>query len=113
MKLAVSQGKKSMFALCARLLCIPVHALLLRGTKQSKGSIKSLPAIVMSLPFVIPTQEGSRLIAILLYDNRLSFSTFCLDAKSGAKRSRQTRMAPPVLPANAQQHSARFNSLTN
>ena len=26
------------------------------------------------------------------------FSTFCLDAKGGAKKSRQTQMAPPVLP---------------
>jgi hypothetical protein len=35
----------------------------------------------------------------------LFLSTFCLDAKSGAKKWRQTRMAPPVLPASAQQHS--------
>jgi hypothetical protein len=33
------------------------------------------------------------------------FSTFCLDAKGGAKKSRQTQMAPPVLPAHAQQQS--------
>jgi hypothetical protein len=41
----------------------------------------------------------------MLYNINQSSSTFCLDAKSGAKKSRQTRMAPPVLPANAQQHS--------
>jgi hypothetical protein len=35
----------------------------------------------------------------------LCFSTFCLDAKGGAKKSRQTQMAPPVLPAHAQQQS--------
>jgi hypothetical protein len=64
-----------------------------------------MSAILTSLAFVIPTQEGSYLIAITLSAFSLSFSTFCLHAKSGAKKSRQTRMAPPVLLANAQQHS--------
>ena len=35
-------------------------------------------------------------------------STFCLDAKGGIKSSRQTRTAPRVLPAYAQQHAASF-----
>ena len=37
----------------------------------------------------------------LHYENL--FSTFCLDTKSGAKKSRQTQMPPAVLPASAQQ----------
>jgi hypothetical protein len=57
----------------------------------------------MQLPLVIPRNEGSRLTATSHYDSL--FSTFCLDTKSGAKKWRQTRMAPPVLPASAQQNS--------
>jgi hypothetical protein len=68
--------------------------------------IESLSAIRTPLPFVIPTKEGSRLAAIMLYDYSLFLSTFCLDAKSGAKKWRHPPAGgPPVLPACAQQHS--------
>jgi hypothetical protein len=63
---------------------------------------KSLPAIITPLPFVIPRNEGSRLITIMLYNINQSFSTFCLDAKSGAKKSRTAQTAPRVCPASAQ-----------
>jgi hypothetical protein len=48
----------------------------------------------------------------LLSQHSLSafFSTLCLDAKGGAKKSRQTQMAPPVLPAHAQQQSFQHSS---
>jgi hypothetical protein len=40
----------------------------------------------------------------MLFDSL--FSTFCLDAKSGAKKSRHPPAGgPPVLPASAQQYS--------
>jgi hypothetical protein len=42
----------------------------------------------------------------MLYNINQSSSTFCLDTTKVTKeKSRQTRMAPPVLLANAQQHS--------
>jgi hypothetical protein len=46
----------------------------------------------------------------LKYSLIVCYSTFCLDAKGGAKKSRQTQMAPPVLPAHAQQQSFLFTS---
>jgi hypothetical protein len=41
----------------------------------------------------------------MLYNINQSSSTFCLDAKSGAKKSRTAQTAPRVCPASAQQHS--------
>jgi hypothetical protein len=58
------------------------------------------------------SKEGIALRVVLLFSHSLSvcFSTFCLDAKGGAKKSRQTQMAPPVLPANARQQSLQHSS---
>jgi hypothetical protein len=50
---------------------------------------KSLPATIISLPFVIPTQEGSHRIAIMLYYFSLSFPLFAsmqkVEQKNGGK----------------------------
>jgi hypothetical protein len=37
------------------------------------------------------------------------YSTFCLEAKGGAKKSRQTQMAPPVLPPTHNNSRYRFH----
>jgi hypothetical protein len=62
--------------------------------------IKSLPAIITPLPFVIPTQEGSRLIAIMVSAFNLSFPLFALMQKNGGQHK-----SLRVCPASAQQHS--------
>jgi hypothetical protein len=49
----------------------------------------------------------------MLYNINQSSSTFCLDTKSGAKKSRTAQTAPRVCPASAQQHSNHLNIVTN
>jgi hypothetical protein len=78
--------------------------------QQSMNCAKCLNAIIMPLALVIPTKEGSRLAAIILSAFSLSLSTFCLDTKSGAKKSSTAQTAPRVCPASAQQHSNSLNS---
>jgi hypothetical protein len=58
--------------------------------------------------FTLSLSKGSiavRVVLLFEYSLGVCYSTFCLDAKGGAKKSRQARTAPRVLPAHAQQQS--------
>jgi hypothetical protein len=62
--------------------------------------------------FTLSLSKGSiTLSVVLLFYPSLDgcFSTFCLEAKGGAKKSRQTQMAPPVLPPTHNNSRYRFH----
>jgi hypothetical protein len=65
---------------------------------------QSLFALTIPVAFVIPTKEGSHLIAIMLYENSLSFPLFALMQKVEQK-NQGCRNRSACLSTHAQQHS--------
>jgi hypothetical protein len=60
-----------------------------------------LTCFVMLSQFILSLSKGSiavRVVLLFYHSFSVCFSTFCLDAKGGAKKSRQARTAPRVLP---------------